>query len=175
MTAAFAAAVAACIAVTNATPIAGIAFAVAAALLSNIKALRLCTPAAVPLLMALCGITLPLKVMLVVYICCTVTAVIKKSYYHSLPILLCIAAVTAILGMNGSYGHSLTELALIPLIPCAAGCAPKSKTKGLCIALAVSVPLTFGGGRTEAVCLLLPALIPVLIQGGRRIQSFREE
>lgn len=175
MTAAFAATVAACIAVTNATPIAGIIFAVAAAVLSNIKAFRFCTPFAFPLLMALCGITLPLKVMLIVYICCTVTAVIKKNYYHSLPILLCITAITAILGINGSTDNSVTELALIPLIPCAAGTAPKSRIKGLCIALAVSIPVMFGGGRVQTVCLLLPALIPVLIQGGKRIQSFREE
>ncbi len=175
MTAAFAVAVTACIAVTNATPLTGIFFAVAAAMLSNIKALRCCTPFAIPLLMALCGLTLPLKATLIVYVCCVIMATVKKNYYYPLPILLTVAAVTAIIGISGSGDYSLTELGLIPLLPCAAGCAPKSKAKGLCIALAASLPVMFGGNRVLAVCLLLPPLIPVLLWGINRIQSFREE
>ena len=170
MTAALAAVVTVCVAVTNATPIAGVIFAVSAAVLSNIKGLRYCTPYAIPLLFALCGLTLPLKSTLIVYTCCLIMTAVKKNYYYPLPILLAVAAVAAITGMRGSACHSLTELALIPLIPCAAGCAPKSKIKSLCIALAVLIPVTFGAGGVLVVCLLLPPVIPVLLWGAKRIK-----
>jgi hypothetical protein len=174
VTAAFAAMVAACIAVTKAGPEECVLFAIFAVLLSNIKALRRITPAAVPLLMGSCLLALPLKQTLLIYICCIITAFIKKNFYYSLPLLLTLTLFCSVFGSAGEsspYGF----IGLILLLPLAAGVCPADRVKGLCTALAVSLPVSFGFGRTQAIALLLPALIPVLMQGGRRIQSFREE
>lgn len=174
MTAAFAAMVAACIAVTKAGPEECVLFAIFAVLLSNTKALRRITPAAVPLLMAFCGLALPGKQTVIIYICCIITAFIKKNFYYSFPLLLILTAVCSALS-TGRENSPYAFIGLLLLLPLAAGVCPKDKIKGLCIALAVSLPVSFGFGRTQAIALLLPALIPVLMQGGRRIQSFREE
>ena len=174
MTAAFAAMVAACTAVTKAGPKECLAFAVFAVLLSNITALRRLTPAAVPLLMGFCGLILPVKLTLIIYICCIITAFIKKNYYYSFPLLLILTLFCCVLSA-GKESSPYAFIGLLLLLPLAAGVCPKDKIKGLCIALAVSLPISFGYGRVPATVLLLPALIPVLMQGGRRIQSFREE
>ena len=174
MTAAFAAMVAACIAVTKAGPEECVLFAIFAVLLSNIKALRRITPAAVPLLMAFCGLILPVKLTLIIYICCIVTAFIKKNFYFSFPLLLILTLLSAVLS-GGDESAQHAYIGLVLLLPLAAGVCRGNKIKGLCTALAVSLPVSFGFGRTQAIALLLPALIPVLMQGGRRIQSFREE
>ncbi len=174
MTAAFAATVAVCTAVTKAGPAECLAFAFLAVLLSGIKAFRRLTPAAVPLLMGFCLLTLPLKQAALIYVCCVITALVKKNFYYSLPLLLILALISALFGGCGDsspYGY----IGLILLLPCAAGCPPKDKIKGLCIGLAVSLPVAFGCGRTAVISLLLPALIPVLTRGYKRIQSFREE
>ena len=166
--------VAACIAVTKAGPEECVLFAIFAVLLSNIKALRRITPAAVPLLMGACLLALPLKQTLLIYICCIITAFIKKNFYYSFPLLLILSLLCSFLGNPGEsspYGF----IGLILLLPLAAGVCRGNKIKGLCTALAVSLPVSFGLGRVSATALLLPALIPVLMQGGRRIQSFREE
>ena len=165
---------AACIAVTKAGPKECAVFALLAVLLSNIKALRRLTPAAVPLLMGFCGLILPVKLTLIIYICCIVTAFIKKNFYYSFPLLLILSLLCSFLGNTGESSH-YGFIGLILLLPLAAGVCPADRVKGLCFALAVSLPISFGLGRTQAIALLLPALIPVLMQGGRRIQSFREE
>ena len=174
MTAAFAAMVAACIAVTKAGPKECVLFAIIAVLLSNIKSLRRITPAAVPLLMGFCGLILPVKLTLILYICCIITAFIKKNFYFSFPLLLILTLLSAVLS-GGDESAQHAYIGLILLLPLAAGVCRGNKIKGLCTALAVSLPVSFGFGRTQAIALLLPALIPVLMQGGRRIQSFREE
>lgn len=174
MTAAFAAMVAACIAVTKAGPKECVLFAIFAVLLSNIKSLRRITPAAVPLLMAFCGLVLPGKQTVIIYICCIITAFIKKNFYFSFPLLLILTLLSAVLS-GGDESAQHAYIGLVLLLPLAAGVCPADRVKGLCIALAVSLPVSFGFGRTQAIALLLPALIPVLMQGGRRIQSFREE
>lgn len=174
MTAAFAAMVAACIAVTKAGPEECVLFAIFAVLLSNIKALRRITPAAVPLLMAFCGLALPGKQTVIIYICCIITAFIKKNFYFSFPLLLILTLLSAVLS-GGDESAQHAYIGLVLLLPLAAGVCRGNKIKGLCTALAVSLPVSFGFGRTQAIALLLPALIPVLMQGGRRIQSFREE
>ena len=174
MTAAFAAMTAACIAVTKAGPMECTVFAISAVLLSNIKALRRLTPAAVPLLMGFCLLALPLKQTAVIYTACIITAFIKKNFYYSFPLLLILTAVCSALS-TGRENSPYAFIGLLLLLPLAAGVCPKDKIKGLCIALAVSLPVSFGLGRVSATALLLPALIPVLMQGGRRIQSFREE
>ena len=166
--------VAACIAVTKAGPEECVLFAIFAVLLSNIKALRRLTPAAVPLLMGFCGLILPIKLTLIIYICCIVTAFIKKNFYFSYPLLLILTLFSAVLS-GGDESAQHAYIGLVLLLPLAAGVCPADRVKGLCIALAVSLPVSFGFGRTQAIALLLPALIPVLMQGGRRIQSFREE
>lgn len=174
MTAAFAAIVAACIAVTKAGPKECVLFAIFAVLLSNIKALRRITPAAVPLLMAFCGLALPGKQTVIIYICCIITAFIKKNFYFSFPLLLILTLLSAVLS-GGDESAQHAYIGLVLLLPLAAGVCHGNKIKGLCTALAVSLPISFGLGRVSATALLLPALIPVLMQGGRRIQSFREE
>lgn len=165
---------AACIAVTEAGPVECAVFALLAVLFSNIKALRRITPAAVPLLMAFCGLILPVKLTLIIYICCIITAFIKKNFYYSFPLLLILTLLSAVLS-GGDESAQHAYIGLILLLPLAAGVCPADRVKGLCIALAVSLPISFGLGRVSATALLLPALIPVLMQGGRRIQSFREE
>lgn len=166
--------VAACIAVTKAGPEECVLFAIFAVLLSNIKSLRRITPAAVPLLMAFCGLALPGKQTVIIYICCIITAFIKKNFYYSFPLLLILTLLSAVLS-GGDESAQHAYIGLILLLPLAAGVCRGNKIKGLCTALAVSLPVSFGFGRTQAIALLLPALIPVLMQGGRRIQSFREE
>ena len=176
MTATFAAMIAASVAVTDAAPICAILFAVAAALLSNIRAIKACAPAAVVLLIALCATTMPITVATIVWACCIATAfVVKKNYYYAFPLLLVIAFIISVAGISKENSLSLAQLGLIFLLPCAAATAPEDKIKGLCIALAVSLPITFGGGRIQTVCLLLPALVPVLINGVGRIESKGEE
>ena len=165
---------AACIAVTEAGPVECTVFALLAVLLSNIKSLRRITPAAVPLLMAFCGLVLPGKQTVIIYICCIITAFIKKNFYLSFPLLLILTLLSAVLS-GGDEIAQHAYIGLVLLLPLAAGVCRGNKIKGLCIALAVSLPISFGLGRTQAIALLLPALIPVLMQGGRRIQSFREE
>ena len=174
MTAAFAAMVAACIAVTKAGPKECAVFAIFAVLLSNIKALRRLTPAAVPLLMGFCLMVLPVKQTAIIYICCIITAFIKKNFYLSFPLLLILTLFCSLLSAR-KESLPFAFIGLLLLLPLAAGVFTKDKIKGLCIALAVSLPISFGFGQVQATALLLPPLIPVLMQGGRRIQSFREE
>ncbi len=174
MTAAFAAMTAACIAVTKAGPKECAVFAIFAVLLSNIKALRRLTPAAVPLLMGFCLTALPVKQTVIIYTCCIITACIKRNFYYSFPLLLILTLFCSLL-TAGKESSPYAFIGLLLLLPLAAGVCPKDKIKGLCIALAVSLPISFGFGSAQAIALLLPALIPVLMQGGRRIQSFREE
>ncbi len=174
MTAAFAAIVAVCIAVTKADPFWGVIFAAAATLISNFKFISRLTPLGIPLLLAFCGLTLPFRQTALIYLCCMITASIKKNYYYSIPLLLAVAAAISFFSASEGGESKYSYIGLLLLLPCAAGCPPKDKIKGLCIGLAVSLPIMFGCGRTAAIALLLPALIPVLTKGGRCIQSFRE-
>ncbi len=168
----FAAMIAASVAVTGAAPICAILFSVAAALLSNIRAIKACAPAAVVLLIALSATTMPITIAAIVWACCITTAfTVKKNYYYSFPLLLVITFIISVAGICKGNPLSLAQLGLIFLLPCAAATAPANKIKGLCVALAVSLPITFGGGRIQTVCLLLPALVPVLLDGARRIES----
>lgn len=176
MTAAFAAMAAVSVAVTGAAPVTGIIFITAALLLSNIKIFRKCTVLGIPLLAVLCALRLPLDIYLLLAAGCIITAVIvKKNYFYSLPLLLAVAFVSAVTGMSGENAASAAEYGLIFLLPCAAGLQPREKIHALCLALAVSLPVMFGGGKIQTVCLLLPALLPVLLRSGKRIQSLREE
>ncbi|MBO7216258.1 MAG: hypothetical protein J6V84_04585, partial [Clostridia bacterium] len=90
------------------------------------------------------------------------------------PLLLILTLLSSVLS-GGDKSGQYAYIGLVLLLPLAAGVCRGDKIKGLCIALAVSLPVSFGFGRTQAIALLLPALIPVLMQGGRCIQSFREE
>lgn len=175
MTAAFAAMIAASVAVTDAAPITAILFSIAASLLSFCRATKKYAPCAVALFFALCAITMPITVAATVWTCCIITAFwVKKGCYFPFPLLLVIAFIVAVTNIKGENPCSLPQLGLLFLLPCASAIAPSSRIKGLCIALAVALPISFGGGGSLAVCLLLPALIPVLLYGGKSIQSKRE-
>lgn len=175
MTAAFAAMIAVSVAVTDAAPVSAVVFAVAATLLSFCKPRRNLALPTIFIIFALCGITLPITVSAIICACCVVTSlVVKKNYYYSFPLLLAIALIVSITGLESRNPLSLPQLGLFFLLPCAASITPGNRIKGLCTALAVSLPISFGGGKMAAIGLLLPALIPVLLYGNTGIQSKRE-
>ena len=165
MTAAFAAMAAVSVSVADASPAAGIIFIVLAGLFSKFKILKFFTPFSIPILFGLCLVNMPAKTAAVIFICCILTATVKKSFYYSFPVLLGLAFTAAVLCFENRPNSGNAWWVLILLLPAAAGVAPKSTVKGICIALAVSIPAMFGNGCQYIAAFLLPPLIPVLLYG----------
>jgi hypothetical protein len=165
VTAAFAAMAAVTVSVADASPAAGIIFIVLAGIFSKIRTIRFFTPFSIPILFGLCLVNMPAKTAAVIFFCCILTATVKKNFYHSFPVLLAFSFTAAVLCFENRPNSGSAWWVLILLLPAAAGVAPKNTVKGICIALAVSIPAMFGNGCQYIAAFLLPPLIPVLLYG----------
>ncbi len=175
MNMAFVCAAAVSVALADTAPAVGILFLLCSLICTRIRALRYITPVAIPLLLCMCMLTLSVRVTAIMYICCVITATVKKNFYYCLPILLGITFVLSVFGMQGESPSSYAGWFLLPLALCVGGIRPENTVKALCASLAVILPITFGGARVQAVCLLLPAVIPVLLYNTKAYNLFRKE